>query len=577
MNRTPPAPSGAPVTAALASCRGAFAAVGLFSGLINLLMLSGSFYMLQIYDRVLSSRSIPTLVGISLLLLACYALQGFLDAIRIRMLARIGARFNALVSARAFATLRRSALLGAGGDQAMQPVRDLDQIRAFLASMGPTALFDMPWMPLFFAGCFLLNPWLGWLAMGGGIVILALTWLTERRSRAAGRAQFASAAARQAVLDACRRNAEAVTAMGMMRALRLKWRQADQRHVHDWLAGSDATSGIGAIAKVFRMLLQSLVLGLGAYLSIRGEISGGSMIAASIMTSRALAPIEIAMAHWKQFVAARQGLQRLGQVLDADDGRDAVRTALPAPCRELVADNLVVAAPGRPHPILLGASLRISAGQGLAVIGPSASGKSTLARALVGVWQPLRGDIRLDGASIDQWEQDELGRHVGYLPQAVELLDGTVAENIARFAPDAPDAAIIAAAKAAGAHDLIVGLEHGYDTPIGEAGASLSGGQRQRIGLARALFGDPFLVVLDEPNSNLDHEGDAALTQAVQGVRARGGIAVIVTHRQSAMAGVDHVAMMAEGRILAIGPKADVLQKMMRQGGAPATQRQAVA
>lgn len=580
MTRNGPAASGragAIVASALASCRGAFAAVALFSGVINLLMLSASFYMLQVYDRVLSSHSVPTLVGISLLLLAAYCLQGFLDAIRVRMLARIGARFDEQVSPAAFAAAQKLPLLGFGADKALQPIRDLDQIRGYLSSLGPTALFDMPWMPLFFAGCFLLHAWLGWLTIAGGVVIVALTYLTESGSREATRAMMASGLARQSVAEASRRNAEAMTAMGMGSAFQTKWRKANLRHVQDWLSGSDATSGLGSFAKVFRLMLQSAVLGLGAYLVIIGELTGGAMIAASIMTSRALAPIEIAVAHWKGFVSARQGLARLEQVLSAPQFEQRERTALPAPRRDLTAENLIVAAPGLQTPILSGVSLRLEAGQGLGVVGPSASGKSTLVRALVGAWRPLKGEIRLDGAGIEQWPPDEIGRHIGYLPQDIELFEGTVAENIARFDPQARGAAIVSAAQAAGAHDLIVQLALGYDTRIGEGGASLSGGQRQRVGLARALYGDPFLVVLDEPNSNLDHAGDEALTAAVRSVRARGGIVIVVTHRQTAIAGVDHIAMMQGGRIKAFGPKEEILQKIIKQGGLPGVQRQTAA
>ncbi|GLK72449.1 type I secretion system permease/ATPase [Ancylobacter dichloromethanicus] len=565
------------VARALSSCRGAFLAVGAFSAVINVLMLSGSLYMLQVYDRVLSSRSVPTLIGLSLLLLAAYALQGFLDAVRVRMLARIGARFDEQVSPAAFGATRRLSLAGRRPEEALQPIRDLDQIRAFLSSLGPTALFDMPWMPLFFAGCFLLHPWLGWLALAGGMVIVALTAITELASRAAAKAQMASRAARETLAEASRRNAEVLTAMGMAPAFEGRWHEANLRHVRAWLAAADLTGGSGAFAKVFRMVLQSAVLGLGAYLAMHDEISGGAMIAASIMTSRALAPIEIAVANWKGFVAARLGVRRLGQVLALPAMNETAHTRLPAPCHALTADNLVVAAPGRQAPILNGITLRVEAGQGLAVIGPSASGKSTLVRALVGVWRPLKGEVRLDGAALDQWAPEALGRHVGYLPQDVELFEGTVAENIARFDPQATDEAVVAAARSAGAHELILRLEEGYDTRIGEAGMTLSGGQRQRLGLARALYGSPFLVVLDEPNSNLDHDGDEALTHAVEGVRARGGIVLMVTHRQSAIAGLDRIAMMAEGRLQAIGPKEEVLARLARQGGLPGIKRAAVA
>ncbi len=551
--------------------------VGIFSGVINLLMLSGSFYMLQVYDRVLGSRSVQTLIGLSLLLLAAYVLQGFLDGIRVRLLARMGAHFDEQVSPAAFAAAQKLPLLGFGPEQSMQPIRDLDQVRGFLASLGPTALLDMPWMPLFLAGAFILHPWLGWLVVGGGLVILLLTFQTELESREATKAQLTSSLARQSIAEASRRNAEALTAMGMAPAFQRKWQEINLRHVRDWLAGSDATSGIGAFAKVFRMVLQSAVLGLGAYLAMHNEISGGAMIAASIMASRALAPIEIAVAHWKGFVAARQSLKRLRMILSAPAFSTSERTSLPAPRRGLTADGLVVAAPGKQTPILQGASLTLKAGQGLGIIGPSASGKSTLVRALVGVWRPLKGEVRLDGAALGQWESGDLGQHIGYLPQDIELFEGTVAQNIARFDPDATDGAVVAAAQAAGAHEMILRLDQGYDTAIGEAGASLSGGQRQRIGLARALYGEPFLVVLDEPNSNLDRDGDEALTAAVRDIRARGGVVIVVTHRRAAIAGVDHLAVMADGRIQAFGPKEEVMQKLMKQGGLPGAQRRAVA
>lgn len=559
----------APVSRALSTCRPAFLAVGAFSAVINILMLAGSLYMLQVYDRVLSSRSVPTLIGLSLLLLAAYALQGFLDAVRVKMLARIGARFDEQVSPLAFAAAGRLALAGKGADEALRPLRDLDHIRGFLASLGPTALFDMPWMPLFIAGCFLLHPWLGLLALAGGVLIVGLTCATEQASRAALKGQMASRAAREALAEASRRNAEVVAAMGMGGVFAGKWRHANQRHVGDWLAAADVTGASGALAKVFRMALQSAVLGLGAYLAIHDQISGGAMIAASIMTSRALAPIEIAVANWKGFVGARLGMRRLSELLDAPAMAERQPTPLPAPASTLTAENLVVAAPGRATPILTGVSLQLEAGQGLGLIGPSASGKSTLVRALVGVWPALKGDIRLDGASLDQWTREALGRHVGYLPQDVELFDGTVAENIARFAANATGEAIVAAAQAAGAHEMILRLEDGYDTRIGEGGMALSGGQRQRIGLARALYGAPFLVVLDEPNANLDTAGDAALTHAVKGVRARGGIVIVVTHRQSAIAGLDRLALMADGRVQAFGPTEEILAKLARQGGLP--------
>lgn len=556
---------------------GEFGAIGIFSGFINLLMLAGSLYMLQVYDRVLSSRSIPTLIGISILLLCAYALQSFLDAIRSRMLARLGARFDERISPLAFAATQQLTLAGAAPEDAQQPLRDVDAIRGFLASIGPTALLDMPWMPIFFGCCFLLHPWLGLLAVVGGMVIVLLTIFSERTAQQTHRRLTASGNTLRNIAEASRRNAEVLTAMGMSASFDTRWRAANAAHLRNLLAGADAMSGIGSFAKVFRMALQSAVLGLGAYLVIRGETSAGAMVAASIMTSRALAPIEIAIANWRGFVAARQGYARLQRILSAPQLQTQSHTALPAPAQNLEVDRLTVGAPGRSQMILQGISFRLEAGAGLGVIGASASGKSTLARALVGVWPPGRGEVRLDGASLTQWGNTQLGQHIGYLPQDIELFDGSVAKNITRFDPDARDEAIIAAAKAAGAHEIIVKLEAGYDTLIGHGGMSLSGGQRQRIALARALYGDPFLVVLDEPNSNLDQAGDEALNLAIKGVRARGGIVIIVTHRPAAIASVDQIAILAEGKVQAFGPRDQVLRTIMQHGGASPPQRQTAA
>jgi ATP-binding cassette subfamily C protein len=537
----------------------------LFSAVINILMLTGSIYMLQIYDRVLASRSLSTLVGISLIVLAAYLLQGALDALRSKMLARIGARFDELLSARIFELVTILPLKGPRSVSGLQPMRDLDQIRGFLSGLGPTALFDMPFMPIFFIGCFLIHPWLGVLALFGGVVIVGFTLLTEGRSRGPIKDMTQSGNERHAVAETSRRNAEAVRALGMRHVLSDRFAEANTRHVQDALRASDAAAGIGASAKVFRMILQSAGLGFGAYLVIQGELTGGAMIATSILMSRALAPIEIAVANWKGFISARQSYNRLQQTLSLIGPVRPDRLALPAPRSTLTVQDLIVGAPGSNQPIVAGVSLQLQAGQGLGLIGPSASGKSTMARALVGVWPALRGEVRLDGATLEQWEPDDLGRHIGYLPQDVELFEGTVAENIARFRPGASAESVIAAARAAGAHDMILQLPNGYDTRIGESGAVLSGGQRQRVALARALYDDPFLVVLDEPNASLDGAGDDALNQAILGVRQRGGIVVVITHRPAALGNVDVVGIMEAGRIKSIGPRDEVLKTVMRR------------
>jgi ATP-binding cassette subfamily C protein PrsD len=562
-------PQSTEVRDALMACRSAVGGVAVFSGIINFLMLTGSIYMLQIYDRVLSSRSISTLIGISLIVLAAYILQGALDTIRSKMLARVGARFDEILSPRIFDLVTTMPLKGAKQADSMQPIRDLDQIRGFLSGMGPTALFDMPFMPIFFAGCFLIHPMIGWLSIAGGIVIIGLTLLTEARSRGPMSDLNRSIAERHVVADTSRRNAEAVRALGMRGFLAERFAKINARHVDDGLRASNAASGIGVAAKVFRMVLQSSALGLGAYLVIRQEMSGGSMIAGSILMSRALAPIEVAVANWKGFVSARQGYRRLQHILSLVPPVDP-RLSLPAPTATLTLEDIYVGPPGSTSPIVQGVSFQMQAGQGLGLIGPSASGKSTLARSLVGVWGTLRGEVRLDGATLDQWEADALGRHIGYLPQDVELFDGTVAENIARFRPNADAEAIIAAAKTAGAHDMILQLPDGYDSRIGEGGAVLSGGQRQRVALARALYGDPFLVVLDEPNASLDGAGDEALNQAILSVRKRGGIVIVITHRPAALSQVDLVAIMDGGRLKNFGPRDEVLQSVMKRNVATA-------
>ena len=557
---------------AFKSCRSAFVGVAVFSAIVNLLALTGSLYMLQIYDRVLSSKSISTLVGLSLITLAAYVLSGGLDTIRAKMLARIGARFDEQLARRIFDLVATMPLKGAKASESLQPVRDLDQIRGFLSGMGPTALFDMPFMPIFFIACFIIHPWLGWFSIGGGVVIVLLTLYTEAKSRGPMYDLTRSGAERHALAETSRRNAEAVRALGMLGHLAARYDRVHTTHVNDGLRASESASVIGAFAKVFRMVLQSGILGMGAYLVIEGQMSAGSMIAASIMMSRALAPIEIAVANWKGFIGARQSYRRLQHILSLIPAQGR-RLPLPAPRREVLVEDLYVSAPGASAPIVQAATLSLQAGQGLGLIGPSASGKSSLARALVGVWPSLRGEVRLDGAALDQWEPDALGQHVGYLPQDVELFDGTIAENIARFRPDAAPEAIIAAAQSAGAHELILGLSEGYDTPIGEGGASLSGGQRQRVALARALYGNPFLVVLDEPNASLDGAGDEALNQAILSVRQRGGVIIVITHRPAALGNVDLVAIMEAGRIKAMGPRDEVLQAVMKRNAAPAPAR----
>uniref|UniRef100_E6VL92 Type I secretion system ATPase n=1 Tax=Rhodopseudomonas palustris (strain DX-1) TaxID=652103 RepID=E6VL92_RHOPX len=547
---------------AIASCTSAFLAVGLFSAVLNLLMLTGSIYMLQVYDRVIPSHSAPTLIALSIAVAAAYALQGLFDLLRQRILTRIGSALHAALWQPVVCNIVRGPLRGGGANRGLQLSHDLDSVRSFLSGFGPTTLFDLPWMPLYLAGCFLLHPYLGWTLVAGAVLLFGIALLTELLTRAPTRDSSRAGAIRGIQLEAGRRNAEIVAALGMERRLIARIAVANDDLVAAQQRNADIAGSLGALSKTLRFMLQSALLGIGAYLVIEGLASGGVMIAASIMGSRALAPVELAISIWRPFLGARQAWQRLRAALGSGDA-PAPEVAPERAVRRLTVDQVTIAAPGGTSAIVHGASFALEAGQAVGIIGPSAAGKSTLARALVGIWPIARGEIRLDGATLDQWPAESRGGMIGYLPQDVELFDGTVAENIARFDPEIDEAAVIAAAKVAGAYDMILKLPKGFEMRIGEAGATLSGGQRQRIALARALYKDPFMVVLDEPNSSLDAEGDAALTDAIRRVRARGGIAIIIAHRPAALAAVDLVLTLAAGQVQAFGPKDEVLRKSL--------------
>ncbi len=574
-----PAAEPNPVRRVLRRSSGILLAVAVFSAAINLLALTGSFYMLQIYDRVLPSQSVPTLVGLTVLLTGLYVVYGLLDVVRVRIMGRVGVRIDNGLRNRVFEAMRFLPLRARVTSDGLQPVRDLDQIRNFLSGLGPTAFFDMPWVPVYLGVIFLLHPMLGLFALFSALFLVTLTLFTEYRTAGPMTHAARSGAQRLAFAEEARRNAEVIQALGLGERMGARWETLNSRFLTHQLATADASSGIGTASKVLRLFLQSGILGLGAYLAIKGEVSPGTIIAGSIIMSRALAPIETAIAHWRGFVAARQSKRRLIELFGALDDERKDLMALPNPERSLQVDDLAVAPPGGMRPTVHGITFALEAGEGLGIIGPSGSGKSTLARALVGAWLPVRfgGAVRLDGASLDQWTPDALGRHIGYLPQDIALFQGTIAENIARFEPEAPSEAIVAAARSAGIHEMIVQLPDGYQTMLGEAGGGLSAGQRQRIALARALYGEPFLVVLDEPNSNLDVAGDASLTQAIRSVRERGGIAIVIAHRPSALASVDKVLAMANGSVQAFGPKHDVLKKVLQSVPAQAAATPTVA
>jgi PrtD family type I secretion system ABC transporter len=556
------------LAATLRACRGAIVGLAGASALINILYLSGSIYMLEIYDRVLTSRSIPTLVGLTVLVVVLFAFQGTLDLLRGRVLVRIGRSLGESLGERVYAMIGRLALLTRTGGDGLQPVRDLDQVRAFLSSGGPVALLDLPWMPFYIFICFLFHFWIGVTALIGALLIVSFTLLTELLTREPQKIVTDLSGQRQALAETSRRNAEALQAMGMGPRMAARWGELNEKFLVTYQRTSDISSGFGSLAKVMRMLLQSAVLGVGAYLVIIQEATAGIIIAGSILAARALTPVDLAIANWRGFVAFRQSWRRLSELL-ARLPADKDQMELPRPAAGIAIENVSIAPPGVNRLVVQDVSFRLEKGNGLGIIGPSASGKSCLARILVGVWPAVRGTVRFDGAAIEQWSPATLGPHLGYLPQNVELLSGTVAQNIARFeaAPNADD--VIAAAKAAGVHEMILRLPNGYDTEIGESGAALSAGQGQRVALARALYRDPFLVVLDEPNSNLDGEGEEALTRAILGVRARGGIVIVIAHRPSALAGVDLLMEMRQGRATIPEPKEEFVKKRQRPMPAP--------
>ena len=538
----------------------AMVSIALLSGLVNVLFLTGSLFMLEVYDRVLPSRSIPTLVGLGIIALALYLFQGFFDIMRGRLLVRTASAVDRALGRKAYDRVVAAPLVGQIRGDGLQLLRDVDQIRAYLASPSPAALFDLPWVPLYLAVCFAFHVWIGAAVLVGSILLIAVTLLTEVLTRSPSRAATEAAMERSGLAAAAVRNAEVLRAMGMASHAGNKWESASEKHLLGQRRIADIAGGMSSLTKVVRFALQSLVLGLGALLVIQGQATGGIMIASSVLVGRALAPVELAIGNWKPFVAARQSWKRLRAALEQAQQRPKAK--LPAPCRTLVVEAISISAPGENRLIAHNVSFTLRAGQGLAIIGPSGSGKSTLARALAGVWQPIQGKVKLDGASLDQWPLEWLGRHVGYVPQDVELFAGSVAENIARFAPDAVFDDIVEAAQQAGVHELICSLPEGYETRVGDGGNALSGGQRQRIALARALYGKPFLLVLDEPNSNLDAEGEAALMNALAGARRRGAVVVIVAHRPSILAGADQVLVMTDGRARAYGPTEAVLQHL---------------
>lgn len=530
-----------------------------FGFFINVLLFVSPLYMLQIYDRVLLSRNEGTLVGITVIAAFALVVYAALEMLRSRILVRGGIIFDQKIADPIFDAAHRGTLRKPGGGQETA-LRDVDVLREFLTSSGILAFFDAPWTPIFLVACFILHPWFGWIGLIGGALILALTLLNELATRRSidAASQAAGSAAQQA--RSTFRNADVLRAMGMLASVRTLWRSRHDEALLFQAHASDRAGILVAATKFVRMFLQTMILGVGAYLAIHREISAGSMIAASIIIGRALAPIELVVANWKGFTAARASYGRLARLVAAE-GQEPKRMALPRPQGRIAVDGLSVAAPGTSTLILRDVSFAAEPGSVIGVIGPSAAGKSTLVKALTGVLPRFGGTIRIDGSDLDHWDPQILGGAVGYLPQDVELFDGTVAQNIARFAHE-DEAAIMAAAQTAGCHTLIQGLPDGYNTWIGAGGHVLSGGQRQRIALARALYGAPSFVVLDEPNASLDHAGEAALVNAVAELKRRGATVMIVTHKVSLLTGADQVLVMRDGTVETFGPAARVLEEV---------------
>ncbi|MFQ6547150.1 type I secretion system permease/ATPase [Aestuariibius sp. 2305UL40-4] len=541
--------------------RALYWAVGLFSFFANLLMLTGPLYMLNVYDRVLGSRSVETLIALSLLVAFLYGIMGILDYVRGRVMGRAGARFQSRLDRRVFEATMRQASLGVE-EQRNTGLRDLESVQRLMTSPVLMALFDIPWTPIFLAGIAIFHPWLGILAISGGAALIIVTllnqWLTSQPVSSANAALYHA----ENMGAQFRDEAEMVKAMGMTEAAFRRWQIARDKSLSSTIETADLSGTFTAMTKSFRLFLQSAMLGLGAYLVLRGELSAGAMIAASILLGRALAPVELAIGQWAVVQRAGKGWNSLAQLLGAN-APGAARTDLPKPKAQLDVQQLTVVPPGEKQAALRMLSFTVGPGTAVGVIGMSGAGKSTLARALTGVWRPAGGKIRLDGASLDQYDPEVLGQHIGYLPQRIQLFDGTITENIARLSLSPDPKKVVDAAKRAAAHEMILRLPDGYDTRVSATGGRLSGGQIQRIGLARAMYGDPVILVLDEPNSNLDNEGSLALNAAIRKTKEEGRSVLIMAHRPAAIQECEQLLVIENGARKAFGPKEEVLREMV--------------
>lgn len=537
--------------------------VGLFSAFVNLLMLTGPLYMLNVYDRVLGSRSVETLIALSVLVAFLYGCMAVLDFVRGRVMGRVGARFQAHLDRRIFAAVLKATTLNRAPNEAKTGLRDLESTQRLITSPALMAVFDLPFVPLFFLGIFIFHPLMGALALVGALVLIFVALLNQISAREPLKTANASLFVSEALGTQIRNESEMVHSLGMRGAAFDRWQIARGSALDATILAADRAGTYAALTKAFRLFLQSAMLGLGAYLVLQNELTAGAMIAGSILLGRGLAPIEQIINQWAVFQKGRDGWANLSTLL-GHVAPDEKRTDLPRPAARLIADKVTILPPGEQQAALRMVSFRVDPGEAIGVIGTSGAGKSTLARALTGVWHPAGGKIRLDGAALDQYDPDVLGQHIGYLPQRVQLFDGTIKENIARMSMAPDDAKVIEAAKRAAAHAMILELPDGYDTHVTATGGRLSGGQIQRIGLARAMYGSPVVLVLDEPNSNLDNSGGIALNQAIRAHKDAGGITFVMAHRPDAIRECDKLMVIDNGMLTKFGPKDSVLKEMVR-------------
>lgn len=558
---------------ALKLCKGAFLSAAGFSLLINFLMITPSIYMLQVYDRVVATGNQSTLLMLTLIVVALFITLAALEWVRSQILVRVSTRLEMLLNQRLFQIAFKQSLYSGGQRATTQPLDDLTGLRQFLTGNGLFAFFDAPWMPVYLALLFIFHPWYGWFSVFTAILLCIVAAATEKATTKILSEANNVAMATRGTLGKNLRNAEVIESMGMLGNIRRRWMVGAVKVLDLQAVASSRAGLLMALSKVIRLSSQSLILGLGAYLVIEREISPGLMIAGSILMGRAMAPIDLIIGTWKGFISARDQYQRLNDILRQIPA-DKERMLLPDPQGHIQLENAVVTPPGSRLPVIKGISLVIGKGDIVGVIGPSGAGKSTLARAILGIWPTSNGAIRLDGAEIFNWDREHLGGFIGYLPQDIELFEGTISENIARFGDIDPEQ-VVAAAQMADVHELILRFPEGYDTVIGSTGGNLSGGQRQRIGLARALYGNPVLVVLDEPNSNLDEQGEAALEKALLQLKNKRSTVFIITHRNSVLSKVDKLLILNDGLLAVYGPRDQViahLQQSQQQAAMPTTQ-----